>query len=174
MFLFFATIEDIETRSKLEIIYEKYSKPMFYKAFDVLKNRSDAEDAVQEAFMRLLKNIQIIKDPQSPEMKGLVMVIAENCAIDIYRKRNRLKEVELDEMSVPDIREVEYRGENQIVAEIMRLNPKYTEILLLRYFHELEYYEIASCLNITEVNARQLLKRAKDKLEKLCEKKGLL
>lgn len=97
MLLFIATIEDDDIRSKLETIYEKYSGAMYRKAYSVLENKSDAEDAVSEAFIRLYKNVHVIRVPESRETKSLAIIIAEHCAIDIYRKRKRLNETELDE-----------------------------------------------------------------------------
>ena len=164
--------------SKLEIIYKEYSGLMYSKAFSILKNQSDAEDAVSDAFLRLLKNRNKIEDPYSNKTKSFAMIITENCAIDIYRKRKRLNEVELDEeiqeKVSQDIGIYDYSGENRVTEQIMRLSPKYRNILILKYVHGFDYSEIAEFLNVTETNARKIGQRAKDKLEKYCRERGLL
>ncbi|MBO4678502.1 MAG: RNA polymerase sigma factor [Lachnospiraceae bacterium] len=174
MLIFISTIEDNVIRSKLETIYELFSKAMYDRAFRVLNNASDADDAVQEAFIRLFKNEKSIKDPGSSETKSFALVIVGNCAIDIYRKRKRLNETELSEEDFIIDDCIEYDGENPISAEVMKLNPRYRDALILKYVYELDYNEIASCLNISVVNSRKLVQRAKDRLENICKEKGLL
>ncbi len=61
-----------------------------------------------------------------------------------------------------------------MTEQIMRLSPKYRNILILKYVHGFDYAEIAEFLNITEVNARKIGQRAKSKLEKYCRERGLL
>ena len=174
MLLFIATIEDDYIRSKLETIYEMFSKAMYSRAFSILNNVGDAEDAVQEAFIRLFKNVNSIKDPSSRETKCFAIIITENCAIDIYRKRKRLNETELSEDSLFISENIEYKGTNQVTAEILKLTPRYRDVLMLRFIYGFEYSEIAGCMNISTVNARKLVQRAKDKLEEQCRERGIL
>ena len=174
MLLFITMIEDDEIRSKLEIIYNLHSKSMQACAFRILKNSSDSEDAVQEAFVRLFKNAHSIKDAESPETRRFALVITENCAIDIYRKRKRLNEVELDEDYSPAANEYEYECSNRLAEAILKLPPRYRNVLFLKYVHMLDYADIAKCLDVSEVNVRKLIQRAKEKLEVLCRERGLL
>jgi len=174
MLLFIATIEDDEIRSKLETIYNRYSKAMYSHAFNILKNTSDAEDAVQEAFVRLFKNVNTVKDPDSRETKSFALVITGNCAIDIYRKRKRMNETQLFEDSFPVFDSIEYKGTNQVAAEILKLNERYRNALLLRYVYGLDYTEVAHHMDISAVNARKLVQRAREKLEESCRERGII
>ena len=47
---------------KLERLYELYEQKMYAVAFSILRNEWQAEDAVQDAFVRLLKNIRKLRD----------------------------------------------------------------------------------------------------------------
>ena len=164
--------------SKLEIIYLKHSGVMYNRAYAILNNRNDAEDAVSEAFLRLLKNIKKVDDPESIKTRNYAVIAAESCAIDIYRKKKRLSEVELDDDSDYQMsgkfETNECTCDNELTEQIMRLSPRYRNILLLKYVYGADYQEIAQLMNITEGNARKLLQRAKEKLEKYCREKGLL
>lgn len=174
MLLFITLIEDDEIQSKLETIYNKYSKAMYNHAFNILKNAGDAEDAVQEAFIRLFKNVKSISDPNSRKTKSFALIITGNYAIDIYRKRKRLNESELLEDAFPVFDNFEYEGTNQITAEILKLGTRYRNVLLLKYVYEFDYAEIATQMNISTVNARKLVQRAKEMLEEACRKRGII
>ena len=52
---------DYEEQEKFDQLYNAYSKLMYYIAFDVLKDEGLAQDAVQDAFVRLLKNIRKLR-----------------------------------------------------------------------------------------------------------------
>lgn len=177
MLLFIAAIEDDLIRSKLEVIYEKYSGSMYNRAYYILKNVEDAEDAVSASIERIYKNIDKVGDPLSLKTKGLALIITEHCAIDIYRKRKRKlqNETVLEEDSVFSVSdEIVYEGENAITAQIFKLNEKYRNILILKYVQGYDYSTIAKMLNISETNARKIGQRAKAKLEELCREQGLL
>ena len=175
MLLFIATIADDEVRSKLETIYNRHSKAMFNHAYVILKNTSDAEDAVQEAFIRLYKNVNKIKDANSIETRRFAIIISRNCAIDLYRKKKRLKEAEFNEEELlASTLDFDIEVKNQLTKSILTLQPRYRDALLLRYVHGLDYADLARCMNISYDNARKLLQRAKDKLETICKERGLL
>ena len=174
MLLFITTIEDDIIRSKLEIIFEKYSGAMYGRAYAILENVSDAEDAVSDAFIRLFKNVDKINDPASLETKGFAVIIAEHCAIDIYRKRKRLNESELDENITAIPGNIEYVGDDKITAELFKLSSNYRNVLILKYVQGYEYPDIAKMLDISEENARKTGQRAKAKLEVLCREQGLI
>ena len=174
MFAFVLSIEDDVVRSKLETIYELYSKAMYNCAYSILRNVGDAEDSIQEAFFRLLRNINSIDDASSHMTKSYAIIITESCAIDIYRKRKRLKEVELQEDFIFNYDDVEYHGDNQVTEEIFKLNLRQRNVLILRYVYGFDYDSIASSMKISTANARKLVQRAKDSLEENCRERGLL
>ena len=57
MISFLLTIENEKARSKLEEIYETYHKDMYITAFSILKNHHESEDIVQDAILRVSKNL---------------------------------------------------------------------------------------------------------------------
>ena len=62
---------------------------------DILNDNQLAEDAVQEAFVRVAKHMENIGQPEETATKRYLITIAKHAAIDIYRKRNRLRSREI-------------------------------------------------------------------------------
>ena len=90
MLLFILSIaETPEDRSKLTEIYDRYFLQMYNYAVSQLETKSEAEDAVQEAFLSLAAHINKIKDPASRAAAGYVMTTLKNKVTDVKRKKKR-------------------------------------------------------------------------------------
>lgn len=165
-------IDSEEEQSKFEQIYQKYKGLMFYVANKILHNEHDAEDAIHQAFIKIAENMKKIDEVDCPKTKGLVVTIVENKAIDLYRKKKKQSKMELFEevsgMQVP------YSGDDGLVKCILKLDARYREIILLKYYYGYNLREIAKILGISESNANKLNQRAKKKLMLLCEEEGIL
>lgn len=168
------TVDDEIVRSKLEAVYNAYSDAMYYRAYAILQNAQDAEDAVHAAFVKLLKNIDRLPEGIGSRTRSYVIIAAENSAIDLYRKQKREKETPLDDELPDPSGGYEYSGQNEITRQIFKLPPKFRNVLLLKYIHGFTYAEIAKMLGTNENAAKKTGQRAKEKLEELCRKEGLL
>lgn len=160
-------------QSKLEAIYNAYSDAMYYRAYAVLKNRQDAEDAVHTAFVKLSEHMAKLSEPLSRRTRSFALIVAENAAIDIYRKKRKCREVELEEEWV-ETAAYEYEGSNEVAAQILKLPVKLRNVLLLKYVHGYHYAEIGEIMGITGEDAKKTGQRAKAKLEELCREEGIL
>ena len=78
MLIYLAMIESDEDKSKFEIIYDTYKKLMLYEANKILMDTHDTEDVVHESFLKIIKIIDKIEDPQCPRTRNLVVTIVEN------------------------------------------------------------------------------------------------
>lgn len=154
---------------KLHKLYEIYEQPMYRIAFAVLKNTSDAEDAVSEAFMSIIKKISSIGDVYSPKTKSYIVKTIKNSAIDIYRKNKRAydRTQPMDE-SVNTIPDISSGFENDTIAETDKildsLNETDRKIIMLRCNNELQWRDIAQQMKMTEANVRKRFERARKKL----------
>lgn len=172
MLIYMMMIDSETDKSKFEQIYMKYKGLMFYVANDILHNEHDAEDAVHQAFIKIAENIKKIMEVDCPKTKGYVVTIVENKAIDLYRKNKRQSKIELLE-DIGGI-DIAYSGEDSLVKCMLKLNPRYREIIFLKYHHGYTLKEIARILEISEANAIKLDQRAKKKLMNLCKEEGIL
>lgn len=176
MLIYLAMIESDEDKSKFEQLYNTYKQTMFYVANNILKDEYLSEDAVHQAFMRIIDHFDKIGEIKSHKTKGFIVIITERIAIDIYRKRKKQNAVSFEEVefgigeiaaTVEDI--IEHNNYNPIAIAIASLPANYTSVLRLKYSHGYSDEEIAKILLISEDNVRQRIVRAKKKLAKVLE-----
>lgn len=172
MLLYLQMIDLPVERSKFEKIYISYKSMMYAAAFSILRNEQDAEDAVHQAFVKIVKNISKISEPECPKTRGYVVTIVENTAINIYRRKKRRPAVSLDEGG-PWLA-VEYEGSNELARCMAQLPGRYRQVLLLKHHHGYSTKEIAKMLGLTAANVAKIEQRAKGKLEILCKEAGIL
>lgn len=172
MLIYLQMIDDPQDRSKFEQLYLHYKGLMYYTANKILENDQDAEDAVHNAFISLIDNIQKISDIQSHKTKSYIVTIVENKAIDLYRKKQRHPtEAYLDELQGVT---VEYELDDALSQCILKLPARYREIIILRYGHDIPDSEIARIMGISKPAVRKLAQRARNKLENICRDEGVL
>ena len=143
---------------------------MFCAANEILHNEHEAEDAVQQAFVKIAENLGKISDELSTKTKAFVVTIAENTAIDRYRKLKRHGSCELCEQSCG----IEAESANELVNCILKLPARYRQFILLKYYHGYSTREIAHVLGMSSAAASKTAQRAKQRLEQLCKEAGLL
>lgn len=161
-----------EEKSKFSSVYYEYRTLMANRAYSILNDHGLAEDAVQNAFLKILKNIKCIGEVKSTRTKNFVVIVTENCAKDIYRKEHRVRFVDLDDIDISE--NIENEIEAKMTAENIRrlineLPDIYTDVLLLKYFNGLSDKEIASALSVSLATVRKRLLRGKQRLSVLKE-----
>lgn len=70
MLLYLAAIQEPEDREKFRVLYTNYRGLMFHVARRILGNDQDAEDAVHNAFEKIIEQIEKISHPDSPKNQG--------------------------------------------------------------------------------------------------------
>jgi len=152
--------------------YRILIEPLLNKAAgyanSILRNRADAEDALQEAALKGFKKFQTYDAGKS--FKGWWFAIVHNCCIDLFRERQRSRRY-LNEMgeranlsSVPD----GFTEARLDLPEAMqKLSQAHREILNLRYDADCSYLEIAESLKIPQGTVMSRLHKAREKLSEL-------
>ena len=163
-----------EDSDKIKAIYELYEQPMYRIAFAVLKNPELAEDAVSDAFVRIIDRLKKIKAPESDKTKAYIVKIIKSTSINIYRKNKRTltRETAIDDsvMQISDSSQnieenVMARMENQNRRNLLnKLDDTDRTIITLRYGNDLSWKEVAERTSMTESTARKRFERAKKKL----------
>lgn len=161
MFLLFLIAADEEKFRKILTLYDKYHVNMLRYARSLLrlsgdKNyNNDAEDIIQNAFLKISRYIDRIDLSRSEEaVGGYLFTIVENEVSNFLSKQE--KNEELDEMLINcnecDLFEEFSKKEmyNNIVREIKRLDPKYSEVLWMRLVEDMSVREIAEMLDLKE------------------------
>ncbi len=84
------SIETEEDRNLVEQLYNEYEQLLYTVAYSYLRDRSKAEDAVQDTFLKLIPHLEKISEIKCPQTKGyLVTIIKHVCLNVIGSKRNK-------------------------------------------------------------------------------------
>jgi RNA polymerase sigma-70 factor, ECF subfamily len=161
--------EDEALASLLASLVDQYAGALYRVAYSVLRNPADAEDAVQEAFLRVLRHQHSLGEVR--DHRVWLIRIVWNIVLD--RKRRSKTRPETDDVSelarvLPSTglsaEEVAAASQHHahVLACMERLPAKERQVLLLSAFEELSSVEIATVLGITESSVRSRLFRARN------------
>lgn len=151
---------------------EELGRCGFALAMQLLRNREDAADAVQDSLHALLRKRRLF-NPKRGDLRAWFLKIVRNRCIDQVRKRDRRPE-ESGEVSdiayargMPPEDVAETREEMELLRrELMAMPSDQREVILLRDFHNLSYAEIATVLSVKVGTVMSRLHRARTELRK--------
>lgn len=166
--IYLTLIDTDAEKQKFIIFYEQYRKLMFYIAKEILKDNHLAEDAVQEAFLRIAKNFHKTGTVTSHETKAFAVIITRNVAIDIYNKEKKITKInqylsESIETETDDF--TEKTSYKKLLGYILELPEIYRDVLYLNLVYDYQFNEIANLLGISTENARKRAQRGKKILQ---------
>ena len=165
-----------DRREAMTAVISKYREPIFYHVVCIVKDRDEAYDLVQEVFIRACREHRFFN--QDFKIKAWLYRVATNLSYNNVRNRNRRATI-LERAKLPNRREADqlshvFAGEQnqQLMEAIGRLSDQHQQILLLRYFDELSYNDIAEVLDIALGTVMSRLSRAKSRLRELLDETG--
>ena len=158
-------------------LVQRYERDVFNLAYRMLNERREAEDAAQEAFLRAYANLD--RYDMNRSFKTWLLSITSNHCIDRLRRR-RLTWLSLEEplpphpaltSDIPGPEEATVTNERNLLVQEMldELSPDYRLAVVLRYWYDLSYAEIADMLGTTESAVKSRLFRARQTLAKHLE-----
>ena len=179
--MYLSIVETPEEKSLFEQIYYTYRKRMFFVANGILDDEILAEDALQEAFLGIAKQITLFRNMPENNMRAYVLTAAKNAAINICKQEQRIKQhhTGLNEAAVasyPDqVHDEQICRETYriLFAVISKLPTFQRDILMLRYAHNMNCTQIAIALDRKPSTVRKELSRARKALRNECKKEGL-
>jgi len=156
-------------------LIERYEGKLLRYGTKFLSDRNDIEDLVHDAFLNAYKNMRVF-DPDlrfSPWMYR----IAHNTFVNALRSAGKLPlfSIDLDTFVAPiGAESAENREDQQLIHEaitkgLQALKPKYREVLILHYFEEMPYKEIADVLHIPIGTVSVRILRAKKALREVLD-----
>ena len=169
--LYLSMIDDPQEQRKFERLYTSYRQTMYYVAYRVLNNEDDAEDAVHQAFLRVIDHMDDVDEEDKAKTKSFLSIITKNIAIDIYRKNKRDAKHAISydeyEIFIEDPKGQKFEEADELTELIAKLPPQYADVIRLTYAHGYNSEQVGKILGISSDNARQRLVRARKKLEKM-------
>jgi RNA polymerase sigma-70 factor (ECF subfamily) len=157
-----------------ERLVEAYQVPVFNLCYRMLGDAGLAEDAAQETFLRAYRNLTAF-DPRRP-FRTWVLSIAAHHAIDQMRKRRvptMPLEDALDEAAPrdpapgPEAALVSREGAEDVQGLLARLHPSDRAAVVLRYWYDLSYEDMAGALQTSVSGVKSRLHRARKQLASL-------
>jgi RNA polymerase sigma-70 factor (ECF subfamily) len=150
------------SRSEFEQIVSEYTNYVFTLSYRILGNRQDAEDVVQETFLKLYNHFGEYDAQKS--LRNWICTIAINTSRDYYRsKKHTTTELPIDETNIETVREKADNVEDQLFTQEMlkELNHDMRTALVLFYMERMSIKEIAQSIKRPEQLVKVRLYRAR-------------
>lgn len=161
------------------LLVRRHSDKFYALAWRMLADRGDAEDVVQEAFLKLWQNPALYNADKGVRFTTWFYRVVTNLAIDRSRKRGRTvysERLELFEsaQTSPEQNAANVQKEKALEAAIQDLPEKQRAALNLCFYEELSNKDAAAILGIGVKALESLLMRAKAGLRKALESNGMI
>ena len=144
-------------------ILETHQQSLFVVAFGYCRNRQDAEDVLQDVFLKLFTHPPQITDDRQLH-RWLIRVTINRCK-DILRTPWRRLRVESAGEALPDA----YEDDRTVFDAVMALPQKYREVVLLYYYEGYAVAEIAALLHRKPTTVQTQLARARAQLKTILQ-----
>ena len=138
-------------------VYETYGEALYRFCLLQMKNTADAEDVLQEVFLKRLYRAPDFVSPEH-ERRWLFRVALNQCRDEW--KRSRRTEVPLDEAALLVVPE----EDRTVLEQVAALPEKYRTVIHLHYYEGYSVEEIASLLGVTVSAVKMRMKRGRDAL----------
>jgi RNA polymerase sigma-70 factor (ECF subfamily) len=149
-------------------LLEAYQLPVYNLCRRMLGDAGEAEDAAQETFLRAYRNLRRY-DPQRSFTTWLLSIASHHCIDRLRRRRLRWISLEglpprqqvADGKPGPESTIVRQEREQQVQQMLTNLSPKDRAVVIMRYWNELSYVEIAKGLSMSISAVKSRLHRAR-------------
>ncbi|MBR5970523.1 MAG: sigma-70 family RNA polymerase sigma factor [Lachnospiraceae bacterium] len=158
----------------MEELFKEHRALFLNVARQILDSFAEAEDAVSEAMIRIITNLDKISALPRHKIRSYCIVIVRNCALARFRKAGEIPtEMSIavnDSLIQPEEAFLEQEQAKELQDIIRALSREERMLLQLRYVDDANYKEIADILGITEETARKRTERILRKLRELLKK----
>lgn len=156
--------------SGIRMVMQKYGEPVYWHARRLLVSHDDAQDAVQETFIKVYRSFHSLKEAKA--LRSWIYRIATNEALRTIERNKtpRLLTESIDD-SATDIAATDYTDYTDLEAvklqkAILSLPPKQQAVFNMRYYDEMEYQQIAEAMETTVSTVKVNYHLAKEKIIK--------
>jgi RNA polymerase sigma-70 factor (ECF subfamily) len=159
--------------SAFEHIVNRYKDKAMTLMMRIIRNRDEAEDALQEAFIKTYKAVVSSKFEERSKFSTYFYRIVYNTAIDHYKKLKKSSHVDLESEEIPDIT-LDHKTpgsdseiQNLVNTYLGELPSNYSAILTMFFINDLSHEEISQTLDLPLGTVKNRIFRAKEKLREI-------
>ena len=193
LFLLMDMVDSPKQKRKIELLYDRYNRLMYTIAYRILNHHEDAEDAVLSSWEKIIRHLgqipdlpeetgtgsadetendsadnkKIVKNKKTcNKIKAFLVTVVERTAIDIYRKRKRIADVDLTEFEESAFfsSHEEAYADAEVKMVLEKLPKIYAEVMFLYFIYDFSYRDIADTLGLSETAVASRVMRGKQKL----------
>ena len=165
----------IEGNSEMQkLLYDQFSSKMYGVCLRYAENTEDANDIMQEGFIKVYRSLPKFRAEGSFE--GWIRRIFINTSIEHFRKRVKMYNVtEVQENTIEDneLDALDSLATKDIMNIVNELSPGYKQVFNMHVVEGYSHKEIADVLGITEGTSKSQLARAKGVLKKIIESRNI-
>ena len=169
-------------RNAFAELVELYKDKIFHLAYRMLNNKQEAEDAVQETFLRVYTNLHRYDENQ--KFSTWIFRIGTNLCIDKLRRRKQTYSLDAEmtdgegndyyamlpsDEDTPEKQLIVSETQAQIHRAIETLPEKYKSVVILRYLHDMSLQEISDVLDMPVTTIKTRVHRGREYLRKKLE-----
>ena len=149
-------------------LFDLYANDLYRFALSYLGSKQDAEDVVQDVYLKLLSKALFIRRDQE---KAYLMKITANACKDLLSSPVRKTSVDLESSTEEIISVFDFTDDDQeVYRTLISLDDKLRIPIYLYYFHDYSYKEISKILKLSESAVAMRIKRGKDQLRDRLER----
>lgn len=160
------------------VLMARYEQKLLRYVVYLLHDHVTAADVVQDTFIKAYQNLRSFKPKY--KFSSWIYRIAHNEAMNAVKKERHIQRDADTEMLIDNDQDADIVHEidtaimrEDLKACLVHLDSKYREVLMLQYYENMKYVEIADILHIPVATVGVRAARAKAKLRQLCEKQGV-
>ena len=180
LMLYAAVIDDAAELRRFEKIYYAYRDQMFFVANDILHDEHEAEDAVQNAFIGIAKNIRSLPTDDKRVARAYTLTAAKNAALNMLpAKKRRDDQLDIDEIELADnidvFAQVAASEDRETLSRVIgKLPDIYRDVLLLHCVCGLKAVQTAQLLGRKKATVEKQIARAQRLVVRLCIEEGMV
>lgn len=160
-------------------IYEFYYNPLYYFSISYIKKAADAEEVVQDTFVKVIRHIQSLQSPEA--FHAWLYQICYSAIMMKFRKEKKYVELDeeynieetKDENDTPELYYEKKEVYSEIKEAMKELGVKFEVVTRMYYFDDLKIKEISKILGIPEGTVKTRLMKGKKRLKIILEEKGI-
>jgi RNA polymerase sigma-70 factor (ECF subfamily) len=155
------------------VLYREYASAIFRFCRRALPTREDAEDATMDIFAKLMRDNKLLQYDQSRSFTAWLYKVAANHCWDVLRRRKTRQDKETDDLENlplehPDPNQldqlIEQRTSEEVRRALDKLGARARMALVMRYYSDMSYDEIADALGVRRAFVGVVLLRARHEL----------